>query len=146
MARVKPAATRVKPAATRVKPAATRVKPASTRPKPARASTGSAATPIGDLPCPRCHDGRMLAGKRGWGCTRWRLGCGFVVWFETAGRTLSESQLRDLVVRGQTRRARFTPSGGAPTDGRLVLDVGGDGGARFTSAEPPPKSPAKRTT
>ena len=117
------------------------MKPVTTRVKPA--TSGKAATPIGELPCPRCHEGRMLAGKRGWGCTRWRLGCGFVVWFETAGRTLSESELRDLVVRGHTRRARFTPSGGAPTDGRLVLDVAGDsGGARFDGDAPA----AKKTT
>jgi len=81
---------------------------------------------VSDLPCPRCREGRLVTGKRGWGCARWRSGCAFVVWFETAGRTLSEAQLRDLILRGKTRRARF-PTG----DGHLVLDPAGEGGTRF---------------
>ena len=87
-------------------------------------------TPIADLTCPRCNQGRLIAGKRGWGCTRWRDGCRFVVWFETAGRKLSEAQLRDLILRGRTRRARFRPSGGE-VEGRLVLEPAADGGAQL---------------
>ena len=69
------------------------------------------------LSCPRCHSGTLITGARGWGCSRWREGCGFVVWFETFGRRLTLAQLRDLVVRGRTRKARF----GART-GSVVLD------------------------
>jgi DNA topoisomerase-3 len=73
-----------------------------------------------------------MAGSRGWGCSRWRDGCRFVVWFETAGRRLTPAQLRDLVTRGKTRKARFAPERGVECDGRLVLDVSADGGsARF---------------
>ena len=49
-----------------------------------------------------------------------------MVWFETAGRRLTAAQLRDLVTRGKTRKAAF--AGG---QGRLVLDAGVAGGARF---------------
>jgi hypothetical protein len=49
-----------------------------------------------------------------------------VIWFETAGRRLTPTQLRDLVTKGKTRKAEFT--GG---EGRLVLDPGITGGARF---------------
>jgi DNA topoisomerase-3 len=90
-----------------------------------------AAAGIGELGCPRCKQGTLIAGKRGWGCTRWREGCRFVVWFETAGRTLSEAQLRDLIRRGKTRPARFRPDG-AEVEGRLILAPDADGGARFT--------------
>lgn len=76
----------------------------------------------------------MLAGKRGWGCSRWRLGCSFVVWFETAGRKLTESQLRDLLLRGRTRPARFSPAG-TPVAGRLVLDIHSPAGTRFSSED-----------
>jgi len=76
------------------------------------------------LACPRCREGTLIAGARGWGCSRWRDGCRFVVWFETAGRRLTAKQLRDLVTRGKTRKATF--AGGA---GRLVLDPSVDGGA-----------------
>jgi DNA topoisomerase-3 len=98
-----------------------RAKPAARSPKAAPDS----------LACPRCRDGRLLTGSRGWGCSRWREGCKFVVWFETAGRKLTSAQLRDLVTRGKTRKARFVPDG-AEADGRLVLDADAVGGsARF---------------
>ena len=84
---------------------------------------------IGELICPRCHQGTLLTGSRGWGCSRWRDGCRFVVWFETAGRRLSASQLRDLVTSGKTRRARFVSDRGVELDGRLVLDPTADAGS-----------------
>ena len=112
-------------------PATGAAPPPGRAPKPRTPAPG---TPIDTLACPRCQRGTLVAGKRGWGCARWREGCGFVVWFETAGRRLTEAQLRDLIVRGKTRRARFRPDGGAETEGRLVLSVDGDGGARFTPA------------
>jgi DNA topoisomerase-3 len=69
------------------------------------------------LGCPRCGAGTLMTGARGWGCSRWREGCRFVIWFETSGHRLTLAQLRDLVVRGRTRKARF---GGQR--GSLVLD------------------------
>ena len=72
-----------------------------------------------------------MAGARGWGCSRWRDGCRFVIWFHTAGRRLTAAQLRDLVTRGKTRKARFRPDRGDTVEGRLVLDTTADGGARF---------------
>jgi DNA topoisomerase-3 len=111
-----------------------------TPPKPgARSRAGAApkrraaATPVSELPCPRCKLGKLISGKRGWGCARWRGGCHFVVWFETAGRKLSEAQFRDLILRGKTRRARFRPAG-AEAEGRLVLEPATIGGARFVPA------------
>ncbi len=82
-----------------------------------------------ELGCPRCHQGTLITGARGWGCSRWRDGCRFVVWFETAGRRLSPAQLRDLVTRGKTRKARFVSDRGVELDGRLVLDPAADGGS-----------------
>ena len=100
------------------------------------------ARPVAALPelvCPRCKQASLVTGKRGWGCARWREGCSFVVWFETAGRRLSEAQLRDLIEKGKTRKATFSPPGD-PTEarpGRLVLDVAAAspaGNARFEPA------------
>ena len=78
------------------------------------------------LTCPRCGAGTLITGARGWGCSRWRDGCGFVVWFVTQGRKLTAVQLRDLVTKGKTRKATF--DGG---DGRLVLAPAISGGVRF---------------
>jgi DNA topoisomerase III len=111
------------------------------------------ATAATALICPRCKHGPLVAGKRGWGCSRWREGCSFVVWFETAGKRLTAAQLRDLVVKGKTRKADWTPSGGPPTPGRLVLDLAGSpeaGGARFLASsgaeEPRQVSSVRRET
>jgi DNA topoisomerase-3 len=104
----------------------TRAPQAASRPATARApsprpSSGDPAA----LTCPRCKQGTLLAGKRGWGCTRWREGCTFVVWFEVAGKRLTDSQLRELVEKGRTRKAQW-PGQGGPISGRLILDLDAD--------------------
>jgi hypothetical protein len=104
----------------------------------AATKTPAATTPAAaaaDLGCPRCRTGPLIAGARGWGCSRWREGCRFVVWFQTAGRRLTAAQLRELVTRGKTRKARFAAGDGSPAMGRLVLDPAADAGAaRFEPA------------
>jgi DNA topoisomerase-3 len=100
-------------------------------------AAAAAATSAAGLTCPRCKQGPLLAGKRGWGCSRWREGCSFVVWFESAGKRLTDAQLRDLVTKGKTRKAAWTPRGGQQTTGRLVLDIAApseSGAARFEPA------------
>lgn len=87
--------------------------------------------PAAPLTCPRCRQGPLITGARGWGCARWREGCGFVIWFETAGRRLTPVQLRALVERGKTRPARYVAPDGAARLGRLVLAPDQAGGARF---------------
>jgi len=52
---------------------------------------------IADLRCPVCSQGQIITGKRGWGCSRWREGCKFVVWFEENGQRRSEADLRAIV-------------------------------------------------
>ncbi len=129
------------PAAKTSAPGATAPRPSASRPwasRPAAASSIERARVVapkvakGESPtseiltCPRCKRGTLITGARGWGCSRWHEGCGFVVWFETAGRRLTAAQLRELVTKGKTRKAAF--AGG---EGRLVLDPGITGGARF---------------
>ena len=53
--------------------------------------------------CPLCAKGRIIEGKRGFGCNRFREGCGFVVWKEIAGKKLTRNQIQDLIVKGKTR-------------------------------------------
>jgi hypothetical protein len=45
-----------------------------------------------------------------------------VIWFETAGRRLTKTQLSALINKGKTRKARFCDARGNPVDARLVLD------------------------
>ncbi len=117
----------------RGKPAAGVAGKAPPVPQKVAPTTPSAAAPPA-LTCPQCKTGLLMAGKRGWGCDRWREGCAFVVWFEIAGNRLTEGQLRELVSKGKTRKLKWPRAGATPLTGRLVLDLAGlrgQGAARF---------------
>ncbi len=47
-------------------------------------------------PCPSC-DGSVIAGKRGFGCSRWEGGCTFVIWKEQFGYRLKAADLEGLL-------------------------------------------------
>jgi DNA topoisomerase-3 len=73
--------------------------------------------------CPQCAQGRLITGRRGWGCSRWREGCTFVLWFELGGKRLTPTQARELAVRGRTRPASgFRDAHGQTFRARLVLE------------------------
>ena len=121
--------------AARAAPSTDRRGAGRTTPGPSTPAAPPPDSTTGDLTCPRCKQGPLLTGKRGWGCSRWRQGCSFVVWFEMAGRRLSAAQLRDPIAKGKTRKATWNPDGApAGTPGRLILDLQASapaGGARF---------------
>jgi len=74
-----------------------------------------------------------MAGKRGWGCSRWREDCSFVIWFDIAGKRITDAQLRDLVEKGKTRKGKWPRPGQGDAAGRLVLDANAarEGGGAF---------------
>jgi DNA topoisomerase-3 len=92
-----------------------------------------ASAPAPSLACPRCQQGKLMTGKRGWGCSRWREDCSFVIWFETAGKRITDAQLRDLVEKGKTRKGKWPGPGQSEVAGRLVLDANAarEGGAAY---------------
>jgi DNA topoisomerase III len=47
-------------------------------------------------PCPKCKN-PIIKGKKGYGCSRWREGCQFVLWKEFQGAELNENQVRSLL-------------------------------------------------
>jgi DNA topoisomerase-3 len=119
--------------------AASRGATASPGPRPTPSRERGAPTPPATVAkaaataCPRCKQGALVAGNRGWGCSRWRDGCAFVVWFEVAGKRLTDAQLRDLLTRGKTRPGKWQIEG-VVRGGRLVLDLSAPrerGAARF---------------
>jgi DNA topoisomerase III len=85
-------------------------------------ATQTPARALPPLTCPRCKQGTLITGARGWGCDRWRDGCRFVIWFQTAGRRLTTPQLRALITKGKTGKANFVDATGKPIAARLVLD------------------------
>ena len=98
--------------------------PAAPGARAARAVAPAGGTAVAaTLSCPRCKQGALVAGNRGWGCARWREGCAFVIWFEIAGRRITDAELTDLVSKGKTRKRKWRSGEGTEVGGRLVLDL-----------------------
>lgn len=59
-------------------------------------------------PCPRdgCG-GQLIEGRKGYGCTHFKQGCGFVIWKEFAGKNISLNMLNALLEKGQTQLLTF---------------------------------------
>ncbi len=58
-------------------------------PAPSPRARRAVEGPVG-MTCPVCGQGRIVAGKRAWGCDRWREGCRAVVPFDDAEGHLSD--------------------------------------------------------
>jgi len=69
---------------------------------PAAESKPTTATDPGQIPCPVCRLGTMLKGSSAFGCSRFREDCQFRVPFEWGGKKLTDTQLRQLLRRGET--------------------------------------------
>jgi DNA topoisomerase III len=90
---------------------------------PQDANEGAAPPPsIRDQPpiCPKCGQGRIIEGRRGFGCNRFREGCDFVVWKTYDGRDLEEADIRALIEHGRTRPIASDEAAAGPL--RLRLD------------------------
>lgn len=71
--------------------------------------SGSAPGSLQPLaPCPRegCG-GQLIEGRKGYGCTHYKQGCGFVIWKEYAGKNISVNMLTSLAGKGQTQLLTF---------------------------------------
>ncbi len=69
---------------------------------PVADSQPGAAPDSGQIPCPVCKLGTMLKGKAAYGCSRFREDCQFRVAFEWGGKQLTETQLKQLLRKGET--------------------------------------------
>lgn len=72
-------------------------------------------------PCPRegCG-GQLIEGRKGYGCTHYKQGCGFVIWKEFSGKKISPAMLNALLTKGQTQLLSFKRDGGE-VKGRILL-------------------------
>jgi DNA topoisomerase-3 len=75
---------------------------------------------VAACPRPGCG-GSIFMGKKGYGCSNYRSGCGFVIWKESFGRLLSDTQVKALIEKGRTAKLKLTADDGASFDGRIVL-------------------------
>lgn len=72
-------------------------------------------------PCPRSGcGGQLIEGRKGYGCTHYKQGCGFVIWKEYAGKKISRTMLQSLLEKGHTQILSFKHSDG-DYKGRITL-------------------------
>ena len=75
------------------------------------------------LNCPKCGQGRIIQGKKGYGCSRYKQGCRFVVWQEISGKKLSAKQIERLVRKGRSTLIKgFKSKNGNKFEAYLKLD------------------------
>ncbi|NGP59813.1 DNA topoisomerase III [Paenibacillus thiaminolyticus] len=101
---------------------------AGSRPSPQRRAAAKAAEPqrsegpaiVGT--CPRAGCGGMIfMGRKGYGCSNYKQGCGFVIWKESFGRKLSDTQVKALIEKGKTAKMKLILPDGYETQARIVL-------------------------
>jgi len=75
-------------------------------------------------PCPQCRQGVVRPTPKGAGCHRWKEGCTFTIWKEQRGKELTEAQIKDLILKGQTKVIKgFKKKDGSGTyDAALVIN------------------------
>ncbi|CAM4204846.1 type IA DNA topoisomerase [Paenibacillus tarimensis] len=90
--------------------------------KPARLAKDSVKKQQALPACPRTGcGGTLIEGKRGFGCSRFREGCTFVIWKGYEGKTITASMAASLVEKGETRKLTFK-RGQTEVKGKLVLE------------------------
>jgi DNA topoisomerase-3 len=93
---------------------------------PAAESKPTTATDPGQIPCPVCKLGTMLKGSSAFGCSRFREDCQFRVPFEWGGKKLTDTQLRQLLRKGETGviKGFLSAKTGKKYDAALKVDEG----------------------
>ncbi|WP_338539880.1 type IA DNA topoisomerase [Paenibacillus tundrae] len=75
---------------------------------------------LAPCPAPGCT-GQIIEGKKGYGCTRFKEGCGFVIWKEYIGKKITSTMLRSLIDKGSTQVLAFKRKDGSTVKARIVL-------------------------
>jgi DNA topoisomerase III len=78
---------------------------------------------LADIDCPKCKQGKLIRGKRAFGCSRYKEGCNFTVRPLIAGKMIEREFLVDLLKNGFTSGyvQGFTNKAGKRFDARLRL-------------------------
>ncbi|MFD2329861.1 DNA topoisomerase 3 [Cohnella sp. GCM10020058] len=89
---------------------------------PAASSAPRAAGPAVIAKCPRpgCG-GSIFMGRKGYGCSAYKSGCGFVVWRDSFGMTLDDRLAAELIRTGRTSKLHLRDEAGTMREGRIVL-------------------------
>lgn len=76
--------------------------------------------PLASCPSPGCT-GQIIEGKKGYGCTRFKEGCGFVIWKEYVGKKITSTMLKSLIEKGSTQVLSFKRKDGSTVKAKIIL-------------------------
>jgi len=96
---------------------------------------------IASRTCPKCKEGRLLKGKNGYGCSRWKDGCDFVMPFKFMEKKLSENQLKRLLEKKATTKLKGFVLNGEKAEG--IAKLTDDFILEFESKSPASKKEVK---
>ncbi|WP_299228139.1 type IA DNA topoisomerase [uncultured Psychroserpens sp.] len=72
--------------------------------------------------CPKCKKGKLLKGKSAYGCSRFKLGCNFIMPFKVHSKKISEKQFIRLLRKGTTVNLKGFKSETGENEGLLRFD------------------------
>ncbi|MDG0790282.1 DNA topoisomerase 3 [Cohnella ginsengisoli] len=75
---------------------------------------------IAKCPRPGC-DGSIFMGRKGYGCSAYKSGCGFVVWRDSFGMALDDRLAAELIRTGRTSKLSLRDEAGSTREARIVL-------------------------
>lgn len=99
---------------------------------PAAAADVAVKAPHTIARCPRpgCT-GHIFMGRKGYGCSEYRAGCGFVIWKISFGKALSDAMVRSLIEKGRTSKLKFKQADGETIEARLELSDAATGALKL---------------
>ncbi|WP_139999129.1 type IA DNA topoisomerase [Paenibacillus paridis] len=87
-----------------------------------KATQAAGGGPVVIAACPRAGcGGSIFMGRKGYGCSHYKEGCKFVIWKESFGRSLTDTQVRALVEKGKTAKLKLELADGTPGEGKIVI-------------------------
>lgn len=73
--------------------------------------------------CPKCKKGKIVEGKKAYGCDQFKQGCDFKLWKTIAGKQLTEKNIKDLLDKGLTAKIKgFKSSKGKIFEAKIKLN------------------------
>jgi len=92
------------------------------RPKGQKGTARSKDQKNAALSCPKCQKGKLLKGKKAYGCSEWKAGCKLLIPFEFMGKKISDNQIKRLATKGSTVNLKGFDNSGKKVNGKVVFD------------------------
>ncbi|GLU56483.1 DNA topoisomerase [Dyadobacter frigoris] len=75
--------------------------------------------------CPECKKGSLKENDKAFGCSEYKnSGCKFTIWKSFMGRTLTYSNIKDLVLKGKTKKLSFKSKAGKEYEALIIMKEG----------------------